>query len=264
MRVCFLGTGASFSNGQRQNTGLLIKTGSHRLLIDCSGSPEYSLARQDVKVTDITDLVLTHAHIDHIYALPSLLQTIRLCRQNETPAKITIHGHPDTIKTAGKLLEVFDFSAKSDTIDIRYANLQPEEGVIDLAYKNLTVEYFPVCHQAVATLGLSITEQDNHLLYSADSEICPAIIKRLTPRSYLIHDCGCGLGPQNNHAGVFELAKILAENDCRQIILTHLPELSDGQIKKIKQILHHHFSGEVLIPQDGQEISIPSQSGNQL
>lgn len=60
----FLGTGGAFSKKYMQNNLLIIKGNDH-LLVDCGTLCPFSLSQFNSSITDIKNIIVTHAHADH-------------------------------------------------------------------------------------------------------------------------------------------------------------------------------------------------------
>lgn len=70
MRICLLGSG---SNGN----ACLVEAGGRRLLVDAGLGPRILAARLrplGLTAADLTDVLLTHEHVDHVSGLPGLLK----------------------------------------------------------------------------------------------------------------------------------------------------------------------------------------------
>ncbi len=251
-----MGTGASVSGGQRLNTSLLIKGEQGNLLIDCSGFPEQALARHGVYPDRVDDIILTHAHVDHLYGLPSLIHGMRLYSLPDSGGQVSIHGLKDALEAARGLVDAFGLMEKVNATNIQWLPLTNPEGTIKTVVEGLTVNTFSVCHGDKPCIGLAVTQDTRHLVYSADSETCAAISQRLTANTTLIHDCGAGLGFEKMHAGAASLAHMLAKHPCQTVILCHLPHLEPGEQEKITEIIQSTFTGQLIIPNDGDEINI--------
>lgn len=67
-QVIFLGTAAALPTGDRSNTALAIpaEAGSSGLLVDTGGDIYPALCRAGLAQDALSDLFITHAHIDHI------------------------------------------------------------------------------------------------------------------------------------------------------------------------------------------------------
>src|ERR1700722_17329028 len=86
--VMFAGTAGSVPSARRGLPALLIRRGAERILIDCGEGTQRQLLRAG-GLSDLTDIFITHLHVDHWLGLPGMLQTFSL-RDRERP--LQIHG----------------------------------------------------------------------------------------------------------------------------------------------------------------------------
>ena len=84
----FAGTAGSVPSARRGMPALLVRRGAERILIDCGEGTQRQLLRAG-GLSDLTDVFITHLHVDHWLGLPGLLQTFSL-RDRERP--LAIHG----------------------------------------------------------------------------------------------------------------------------------------------------------------------------
>ena len=68
MKLIFLGAGSAFTLDYYQSN-MLVEAGEKRLLIDCGGDVRRSLADRSLSALDITDVYISHLHVDHIGGL---------------------------------------------------------------------------------------------------------------------------------------------------------------------------------------------------
>ncbi|HLW96640.1 MAG TPA: ribonuclease Z [Solirubrobacteraceae bacterium] len=90
LSVMFAGTAGSVPSARRGMPALLVRRGAERILIDCGEGTQRQLL-QAGGLSDVTDVFITHLHVDHWLGLPGMLQTFSM-RDRERP--LTIHG-PD-------------------------------------------------------------------------------------------------------------------------------------------------------------------------
>ena len=72
-QIIILGSGYAIPNEQHENTHMLLKTSEKSILIDCASNPMQRLPQAGVKFDEISDIILTHFHPDHVSGLPILL-----------------------------------------------------------------------------------------------------------------------------------------------------------------------------------------------
>lgn len=74
MKLTFLGTGSAFTvgDGNFQSNMLLTSANGRRLLLDCGSDIRFSLWEQGLKLSEMTDVYVSHLHADHIGGLEGL------------------------------------------------------------------------------------------------------------------------------------------------------------------------------------------------
>ncbi len=113
-RLIFLGTSAALPTAERTNALLAVipDTQPSGLLIDCGGDVYAALQRARLGPDAISDLLITHAHIDHIGSLSSLIESLRLGGRT-TPLRI--YALPEVIEVARRIVQVFDYELTLDS-----------------------------------------------------------------------------------------------------------------------------------------------------
>lgn len=71
-KLIFLGTSNAVPDIQHENTHLALVGGQRLLMIDCVNSPIVRLSQAGLNVDDLTDVLLTHFHPDHVSGVPTL------------------------------------------------------------------------------------------------------------------------------------------------------------------------------------------------
>ena len=162
MRIKALGCSGGIGAGRR-TTSLLV---DGNVLIDAgTGVGDLSLA----ELGRISDVFLTHAHLDHIAGLPLFLDT---AYDREPGRSIRVHGRRETIDALGA--HIFngviwpDFLVLPDTDSpiMRYNTLAPED-IEEIA--GTLVQAVEV-HHSVPSLGYSIQRDDRVFAFSGDTQ----------------------------------------------------------------------------------------------
>ena len=68
-----LGSANAIPDKNHENTHMAVIGENHTLLIDCVSNPIVRLRKAGIEPDQITDVVLTHFHPDHVSGLPLLL-----------------------------------------------------------------------------------------------------------------------------------------------------------------------------------------------
>jgi ribonuclease BN (tRNA processing enzyme) len=171
MNVTMLGTGGPLSFN-RFCMGMLVSApGCQPLLLDTCGGMELARALHAAgfKIPDITNVVVTHRHLDHAGGMQALI----LAGQ-----PVTVHGLGDTIDgietvKSGCFPEWGTHNPKlAHQRDPLYQEIASGE-VKEIG--GFRVEFFAVEHR-VPTVAVRITHDQKTLTYSADSLPCKALV----------------------------------------------------------------------------------------
>jgi ribonuclease Z len=92
LSIFFAGTAGSVPTARRGMPATLVRRGGDKLLIDCGEGTQRQLLKT-VGLPDITEVFLTHLHVDHWLGLPAMLKSFDL-RDRDAP--LTVFGPPGT------------------------------------------------------------------------------------------------------------------------------------------------------------------------
>jgi ribonuclease Z len=224
---------------------LVLRDPEWAVLIDCGGSPLYKLARLGVELDDIEAVILTHRHADHVYGLPMLIQGLWLAdRESQLP----MYGPPETLELAQDLLELFGLAEREGMfrLDWRPLSLGGQRSVLKVG--NIEVCCTPVVHGDVQTVALRFedTTTGRAIVYSADTEPCPALIQLAIGARLLIHEA---TGDYPGHSSPAEAGQIALDAGVERLALIHYPVHGidlDDWLQAASE-----FHGPVTLAQDG-------------
>jgi ribonuclease Z len=92
LSIFFAGTAGSVPTARRGLPATLLRRGGDKVLIDCGEGTQRQLLKT-VGLPEITEVFLTHLHLDHWLGLPGMLKSFEL-RDRTTP--MTVFGPPGT------------------------------------------------------------------------------------------------------------------------------------------------------------------------
>jgi len=150
--IVFLGTSASAPSIQRGLTANAVLAGEHRFLIDCGEGTQRQILRSGIGFKRLNNILLTHAHLDHILGLGGLMSTFARWESIDT---VDIYGGKPTLARVYALLYgvVLDYERLDVTINLR----ELQAGKFFEA-KDFTVSAFPVTHRGLGSFGFIFQE----------------------------------------------------------------------------------------------------------
>lgn len=257
MKLSFLGTSGALATDTRQHLSLLLETPANLILVDCSGTPLQSMLKTGCNLDMLSDVILTHAHVDHLYALPSLLHSLwyrRYRYRPDTNSIIRLHALKETLEVAESLIRAFEIRKKPTPLSIEPICVDPELGeTLDIQCDEYQLGVFRVKHGTIPSVGLYIDKYDGkRLLYSADSTICETLEAHLTPNTTtLIQECGAGIKGDHSHAGAEDVNRFIVGTAIDTVYLVHLPVVTPEELDDMVERVGRGFSGRVIVPNDG-------------
>src|SRR3712207_5146541 len=148
LSLFFAGTGGSVPTARRGLPALLLRAGSHRVLVDCGEGTQHQLMRS-VGLPELDAIFVTHFHLDHWLGLVGMLKTFDL-RARERP--LAVYGPPGLRSLFSVLRPVFGRTG----YPLELAELDPHQ---EVGFDGYVVTAFPVRHR-VEAYGYAFVEDD--------------------------------------------------------------------------------------------------------
>ena len=152
--IVFFGTSASAPSIQRGLSAQAILAGEHRFLIDCGEGTQRQILRSGIGFKRLNNILLTHAHLDHILGLGGLVSTFARWESIET---LGIYGSRTTLDRVHALLFGVVLGYERLRVQINLLELNP--GVF-FDTKDFTVSAFPVTHRGSGSFGFIFQERE--------------------------------------------------------------------------------------------------------
>jgi ribonuclease Z len=288
----FAGTAGSVPSARRGLPALLVRFGSERILIDCGEGTQRQLTRSSGLV-ELTDIFITHMHLDHWLGLPGLLKSLDL-RDRERP--LQIYGPPglsEAMQTMRRIYGRLGFdvavieleageAVRRDTLEIQAVNVRHR----GLAYGYVLVEDaragrfdaelaqslgvppgpdFGRLQRGETINGVSpeqvIGEEraGRKLVVSGDTAPCETLAIAAYQADLLIHEATFGSderdrAAQTGHSTAAQAAQIAHDADVRLLALTHISARYGG--RELRDEARATFPDSEL-PRDFDTIEIP-------
>jgi ribonuclease Z len=253
----FLGTGGSVATAERDNTSFLVKEGQELILVDCPGSILQKIKKLNFNPLEISSLLLTHLHPDHVYGLPSFIHSLML-----EDYLVRIYGSEETIDFCLKLLDMFHLLKKGLKIQIEFISLKPGEKVELM--ESLEVKAFRVPHNSSSlAYHFFFRKEEKELIYSGDTSSDSLVFQEAKAKDYLVHDCSApsrffqkypALYTMHTHS--LELGKQSQEAGVKCLIPCHFFGELEFSLAEIEEEIRRSYKGELIIPRDYEEITL--------
>jgi ribonuclease Z len=250
-KLIFLGTANAIPDENHENTHMAIVGKERLLLIDCVGHPTLRLARCGIDlVHELTDLILTHFHPDHVSGAPSLLMHTWL-RGRKTP--LHIYGLKHTLDRVRQIMEFYDWTDWPGMYPVHFHDVEAQEMAPVLDSSEFRVFASPVKHM-MPGIGLRVEalETGRTLAYSSDTEPTQAVVRLAQDADILIHEA---TGATHGHSSAAQAGEIARAAGAKQLYLVHyvtsLPNLNtlvEGACRT--------FPGPVTLAQDFMQVEI--------
>jgi ribonuclease Z len=241
-RLIFLGTAAALPTGDRGNSALALvgDPSEPGLLIDCGDGVYRALVRAEVGPNALGDIFITHAHIDHLGGLPSLIECLRLAGRRRP---LRIFALPETMEIARALLEAFAFELTLDSWNF-----------------GAPAQLHRMRH-SISSAGLRIDLPGGALAYTCDTEPNPAIATLGAQARLLITECttlqkNVSEARKAKHMTALEAGQQAAECGADALALVHLGVAEGWSAAAASAEAAQAYAGPIITPHDGDALEL--------
>jgi ribonuclease Z len=245
--LIILGTAASIPTEDHENTHMAIADTSGAIMIDCVSSPAVRLAKAGLNLDQVTDLVLTHFHPDHVSGVPLLLMNMWLSGRR---SPLRLYGLHHCLKRVEDMMAFYDWENWPDFFPVAFHRLPERDEVVLIETEETRVLSSPVEH-LIPALGLRFEGQPGgeSIAYSCDTEPCDQVVKLAQGCRLLIHEA---TGAVPGHSSAEQAGQIASQAGVEELLLIHYSPRDD--LAKLKQEAATSFSGKVGLAADFMRI----------
>ena len=151
--ILFLGTSASAPSANRGLSAQIVKHNEHRFLVDCGEGTQRQILQSGTGFKNLTKILLTHGHLDHILGLGGLLSTFL---RWEAIEELDIFAGRSTLDRVQTLIYDVVLRGNTPPMPLRLNELKP--GTFFEA-DDFSVAAFPVSHRGPDCLGYVFEEK---------------------------------------------------------------------------------------------------------
>jgi len=247
MKLIFFGTTGAVQTADNTNISFSVIEEQAAILVDASGSPCQYLLRIGVAVSDFDALILTHAHPDHMHALPVLIQNLLLIKRKK-PLRI-ICNRP-TEKKAKQLLQLFSLLPEIGTYPIEWIC---GENITFDRIAEMRIGLFPVNH-AIQTSGIKISTAGASLIFSSDTAPSERVITEASGATALVHeatgsDRNRRILNEDGHSTALQAGESAEKAGVDTLFLCHFDVRQGLLPEELQREAQTTFKGKVIIPE---------------
>ena len=244
------------------NTCLTIENENGLLLVDAGGGNGILkiLENENIKLSDIHDIFVTHAHTDHIFGVIWLLRRIGETRnQGKMDGNLTIYAHKelaDLIVYISKAILTKKFSSLIGERIIFSIHEDGEEKTI-LGNK---FKIFDIGSTKMKQFGFKMEYEDNKTFVDpGDEPLIENNYEIARNADWMTHEAFCTYEDretfkpyEKHHSTAMDAGKLAESLGVKNLILYHTEDktLSTRKERYTKEA-KEYFSGNVYVPDDG-------------
>ena len=230
------------------NTHFVCVEEEQTILVDCPGGTVTRLPRAGLDPLQLSAVVLTHFHPDHVVGMPELLTSLWLLGRREP---LHIYGLTDTLMRLQQMMSLFEWSSWPNFFPVAFHPLPEEEGALALETKYTRWFVAPVCHLLPA-LGVRVEmpQWGKVLAYTGDTAPCRSLEYLARDADVLFHEA---TGDMPGHSSPAQAAALAAQVGVKQLYLVHLdPKQKVRALAKARQVF-----ARTEIPEEFFQLAFP-------
>lgn len=246
-KVIILGSSNAIPDEKHENSHMALVGNERLVLIDCVNNPIIRLRKAGLDVENVTDLILTHFHPDHVSGVPLLLMDLWLLGRVQ---ELRIYGLGYTLDRLEKMMDLYGWDNWPQFFPVKMRRLEEKE--LTLVQENDQWKIFssPVQH-IIPNIGLRIEfpESGKIFAYSGDTEPCAQVVRLAQNAETLIHE---STGESRGHSDAYQAGEIAKKAGADNLFLIHYP---NGKFKNnnIVAKASQSFNGPVSLAEDFME-----------
>jgi ribonuclease Z len=243
-RLIILGSASAVSDEQHDNTHMLLEGQNSVVLIDCGSNALVKMKRLGIPYEDLTDVILTHFHPDHVYGFPILLNNMWLLGRKRA---LRVYGLSHCIERTEDMMHAFSWTTWPNFFPVAFHRVVERNGALVMDNQDFRITAYPVKH-FIPTIGLRIVDKASGKIigYTCDTEPIPNLIDIGRDAHLLIHEAA---GQSEGHSSPAQAGEIATEAGAEKLILIHY-DVWDKDPSHLVPQAQSTFAGPVELAKD--------------
>jgi ribonuclease Z len=253
-RLIILGSAAARADREHDNAHMVLQgDNGSAVLIDCGSNPAVRLQRAGIHFEQLTDLVLTHFHPDHVHGVPILLMHMWLSKRQ---LPLRVYGLPHCLRRTEDMMAYFTWDEWPNRFPVTFHCVPEREGVLVLDSPDFRITSSPTSHFNVPTIGLRVEVKSSGLVlaYSCDTEPVDSVVRLSQGADILIHEAAGDV--PGGHSSAAQAGQIATRAGARRLVLIHYQVWGDADPGALIGEAQTTFDGPVELAQDFLEFDL--------
>jgi ribonuclease BN (tRNA processing enzyme) len=272
LAVQILGSGAPGFVEDRANTSYLLWIGPQaKILVDAGGGSYVRFGQAQAKFSDLSMILVSHLHPDHVSDLPGILWSGRMTRSDSLPV-IGPSGN-DAAPSFSAFLER-QFDPKSGAFEVLGSTMAKAPGnpgvrldaaIVDVTKQEPTTVFdrdgikvtaLGIPHGNLPTLAYRVETQGRSVVFSSDQNgTNPRFPEFAKGANLLVMHLAIGVGANNpNQALPAVVGSVAQSANPRRLVLSHIAQFDlDAAVADVKR----NYSGPLTVGADLQCTQVP-------
>jgi len=243
-QIIILGSSNALASKDHENAYMVIVGEERTVLVDSPHNPILRLDDVDVDYNEVTDLVLTHFHPDHVSGIPLFLMDMWL-RGRKKP--LEIYGLDHALTRLENLMDAFTWDQWPDFFPVTFNRIPSKKYSPLLKSADFDIYASEVRHM-IPTIGVRVEFKGSGkiAIYSCDTEPCEEVVQLAKGADVLIHEAS---GAFKGHSSSKQAAEVASKAGVEKLYLIHYPTGEYWQ-ENLLDDARSHFGGDVELAED--------------
>jgi ribonuclease Z len=243
-KVIILGSSNAIPDENHENSHMALVGDERLVLIDCVNNPIVRLRKAGLDVENITDLILTHFHPDHVSGVPLLLMDLWLMGRK---SELRIYGLDYTIERLETMMDLYGWDSWPNFFPVSMIRIAEKDMTVIQYHEEWQIYSSPVQH-IIPNIGLRIEfpSSGKVFAYSGDTEPCKQVVELADKANILVHEAaGASLG----HSDALQAGQTAERAGVSNLYLIHY---ANGKFKdnELLDRAAQEFTGPVKLAED--------------
>ncbi len=251
-RLVILGSAHAVPDLEHENSHLVVCGSERTVLVDAPGNPVVRLRQAGIDPLQVTDLIVTHFHPDHVSGVSLFLLDLWLLGRQEL---INVYGLAVTLDSLKQMMELFGWQHWPGFYPVNFGYLDSQEHTPVVHSSEFDITASPTQHMIPSiALRFDFHQVQQAIVYSSDTGPSPEVTRLAAGADILIHEAaGSGLG----HSSAAQAGEIARQAKVKYLYLIHYDPSED--LEGLLAEASASFSGPVQLAKDLMVIELPYQ-----